>query len=136
MAASRPPTARIVPLYSQVMHSTSPSLASGIVSSLFLNTKRRRVLDLLQQLRCVQVPNENALHSRRYENGIRRVEENGLYNVVMTNKHLLPNIVIVLILATEVDTMCTVHVGKSTCSFKEETDHFVPSGDQARGELA
>lgn len=85
---------------------------------------------------CVQVPNENALHSRRYENGIRRVEEYGLYNVVMTNKHLLPNIEIVLILATEVDTMSTIHVSKSIGSSKKGMKHFVPSGDQARGELA
>ena len=64
------------------------------------------------------------------------MEENELYNVVMTHKHLLSNIVVLLILDTEVDTMCAIHIRKSTTSTNDEITHFVPSGDQARGELA
>lgn len=63
------------------------------------------------------------------------MEENELHNVVVADKHLLSNIDIVFILDAEIDTVRTVYVGKSTSSSHKEIDHFVPSGDQARGEL-
>ena len=63
------------------------------------------------------------------------MEENELHNVVVADKHLLSNIDIVFILDTEIDTVRAIHVGTSIFSSHERIDHFVPSGDQARGEL-